>query len=128
MRLTWLGTAAEGEGHRVRWRPRKRNERGFIPGFVLTFEYSNGRPITVQRDDDEGSTRDWLLSALLRGPRSMADLAEQIIEESERLTNADLERIKERLGQALFRMRRDDVVEKQGTTGLNVRWALRRTP
>jgi hypothetical protein len=32
MRLTWLGTAAEGAGHRIRWRPRKRNERGHIPG------------------------------------------------------------------------------------------------
>jgi hypothetical protein len=129
MRLTWLGTPAEGEGHRVRWRPRNRNERGYIPGVLLTVTYGNdGRPCEVFREDDEESTRDWLLLALARGPRSVADLAEQLIEESEKLGPADLDRVKERLAQALLRLRRDGAVEKQGTSGPHVRWALRMTP
>jgi hypothetical protein len=28
MRLTWLGTRTEADAHRVRWRPKKRDERG----------------------------------------------------------------------------------------------------
>jgi hypothetical protein len=45
MRLTWIGTRAEGDGHRVRWRPRKRNERGHIAGVLLTVGYrEDGRP------------------------------------------------------------------------------------
>ena len=129
MRLTWLGTSAEGEGHRVRWRPRKRNERGHLPGVLLTVTYGeDGRPCAVLREDDEESTRDWLLFALVRGPRSVADLAEQMIEESEKLGPGDLDRVKERLGQALLRLKRDGAVEKQGTSGPHVRWALRMTP
>ena len=50
MRMTWIGTRGEGDGHHVRWRPRKRNERGYIAGVLLTFEYGDdGRPCAVTR-------------------------------------------------------------------------------
>jgi hypothetical protein len=48
MRLTWLGTKAEGDGHRIRWRPRKRNERGHILG-VLFDHRVRGRRAAMQR-------------------------------------------------------------------------------
>ena len=43
MRLTWQVTTAAGHDHRVRLRPRKRNERGHIPGVLLTFGYDARR-------------------------------------------------------------------------------------
>ena len=128
MRLTWLGTTAEGDGHRIRWRPRKRNERGYIAGCVLTVTYGeDGRPREVLREDDDESTREWLYAALVRGPRSVADLAEEMMEETEKFTGADLDRIKERLGQQLYRMKKDAAVDRFGTTGRGVRWGLRYT-
>ena len=61
VRLTLLGTKAEGDAHRIRWRARKRNERGHIPGVLLTVDYGDdGRPCHVDRADDEESTRDWI--------------------------------------------------------------------
>lgn len=130
MRLTWLGTRAEGDGRRVRWRPRKRNERGHIPGVLLTFEYGeDGRPCGVTREDDEQETRDWLLAALAppNGPRSVADLADELLEQSEEHITDDVrQRVKERLSRSLRRMLHDDTVERQGpATGRGVRWALR---
>jgi len=125
-RLTWLGTKAEGEGHRIRWRPRKRNERGHIPGVLLTVTYGeDGRPCAVTREDDEESTRDWILAALVHGPRSVADLAEELAEELDEAATGDLDRIKERLNKALRRMAREGWVSKEGTTGRAVRWSLR---
>lgn len=71
MRLTWQGTAAEGTGHRVRWRPRKRNERGHIAGVLLTFSYSaDGRLADAVREDDDESTREWILAGLTFGART----------------------------------------------------------
>ena len=126
MRLTWLGTAAEGTGHRVRWRPRKRNERGHMPGLLLTFHYGEDHRLReVEREDDEESTRDWLLLALVRGPRSVAEMAEEMVEDSEKLSDVDLDHAKERLRHALSRMAREGWVTKEGTTGPRVRWALR---
>jgi hypothetical protein len=127
MRLTWLGTAAEGEGHRVRWRPRKRNERGHIPGVLLTFAYGeDGRLCGVEREDDEQTTRDAILAALVHGPRSVADLAEEIVDELEDPGAGALDRAKESLGRALRRMARDGWVERLGAPGShNVRWGLR---
>jgi hypothetical protein len=126
MRLTWLGTAAEGEGHRVRWRPRKRNERGHIPGLLLTFRYGeDNRLCNALREDDEESTRDWLLLALVRGPRSVAAMAEELLEEAGDVATDDaLGRVKQRLGQTLLRMKRDGSVTKEGTTGRGVTWRL----
>ena len=126
MRLTWVGTPAEGDGHRVRWRPRKRNERGYIPGFVLSVAYgADGRPSEVRRDDDEESTREWLVTALGSGaPRSVADMADELIETSERLDEHDAARVRERLSKSLQRMKRDNLVERLGTTGVGVRWQL----
>ena len=128
MRLTWLGTRAEGERHGIRWRPRKRNERGYIPGVLLTFAYAlDGRPCAVTREDDEESTREWLLAALVRGPRSVADMAEELLEETdEHVTDDARQRVKERLSKALRRLSIDGTVVKEGAaTGRNVRWSLR---
>ena len=126
MRLSWLGTKAEGEGHRIRWRPKKRNERGHISGVLLTVEYGDdGRPCAVYRDDDEESTRDWLLAALVGGPRSVADMGDDVLADMEMAAAGEADRIKERLGRALIRMRREGWVEKVGTKGPGVRWQLR---
>lgn len=128
-RLTWLGTTAEGEGHRIRWRPRKRNERGHIPGFLLTVTYGDdGRPCAVERADDEESTRDWILAVLVAGPRSLAELGEETLAELDSPATGEADRIRERLGRALRRMAREGWVEKLGTKGPGVRWALRIRP
>lgn len=126
MRLTWTGTKAEGDGHRVRWRPRKRNERGYVPGILLSIEYGeDGRPCSVTREDDEESTREWLLLALRTGPRSVSDMAEELLEAEEEPPTIDrLDRAKQRLRQQLLRMARDGSVVKEGTTGKAVRWRL----
>lgn len=127
MRMTWSGTRAEGDGHRIRWRPRKRNERGHVPGVLLTVEYGiDGRPCSVDAKDDEESTRDWLLYALKNGARGVADLAEEMADEMDDHVTADArERIRERLNKALRRMAADGSVVKEGTSGRNVRWGLR---
>jgi hypothetical protein len=129
MRLTWLGTKAEGEGHHVRWRPRKRNERGHIPGFVLTVIYGDdNRPVEVIRDDDEASTRDWLLAALEAGPRTVAEMADDLLEQGDdNVTEGDRERAKERLSRTLRRLAKDGTVERIGPAGgSKVRWGLAR--
>src|SRR5262249_27981647 len=96
MRMTWLGTRAEGEDHRVRWRPRKRNERGHVPGVLLRFDYADdGRPSNVTREDDEQETRDWLFLALKNGPRSVSDMAEELLEDEEFVAADMLDRAKQ---------------------------------
>jgi hypothetical protein len=124
MRLTWLGTSAEGDGHKVRWRPRKRNERGHISGVLLTFEYDGNVLRNVIRDDDEETTREWLLVALLREARTVEDLAEELADQSPReTTGAEIERTKARLRQTLGRMKVDGLAVKQ-TTKRNSPWML----
>jgi len=129
MRLTWIGARAEGEGHRVRWRPRKRNERGHVPGLLLSFAYDDaGRLCGVTREDDEESTRDRLLAALIGGPRSAGDLADELLEDDDEPPTPDRrERTLERLKKALQRMRREGWVVKDGTTR-NVVWRLAERP
>ena len=129
MRMTWSGTRAEGDGHRIRWKPKKRNERGHIPGVLLTVEYGiDGRPCGVTREDDEESTRDWLLYALKNEARSVADLADEMADTVEDHVTIDArDRMKERLNKALRRMAQDGAVEKEGTTGSKVRWKLKWT-
>jgi hypothetical protein len=126
MRLTWLGTDAPADGgKRVRWRPRKRNERGFVPGLLLAFDFdADGRPCSVTRHDDEQDTRSWLLAALEDGPKTMAELAELAMAEEEYATAEMTERAKERLGTALNRMRREGLVTREGTSGRSVRWSV----
>jgi hypothetical protein len=125
-RLTWLGVKAEGDGHRIRWRPKKRNERGHIPGILLTVHYGvDGRPDDFEWEDDEESTRDWLLASLVSGPRTVADLAEEQVDQMESPPAGEIERTKERLGKALRRMAKDGWVEKMGERGRGVRWGLR---
>lgn len=128
MRMTWIASRGEGDEHRIRWRPRKRNERGHVPGVLLTIEYgTDGRPCKVTREDDEESTRDWLLAALIRGARSVADLATELLEEAEEHTTDDARlRVKERLSRALRRMSRDGWVTREGpASGPAVKWSLR---
>lgn len=125
-RLTWLGTTAEGDGHRIRWRPKKRNERGHIPGVLLSIDYGgDGRPCGVTRADDEESTRDWILGGLVQGPRGVSDLAEDMLTEMDGPAAGEVERVKERLGRALHRMAREGWVERIGGAGRGAKWALR---
>ncbi len=129
MRLTWLGTKAEGDGHRIRWRPKKRNERGHIPGALLTVDYGDdGRPCGVTRADDEESTRDWLLASLVHGARGVADLADDMLAETENAPAGEIDRIRERLGRALQRMRHEGWVERLGKGGRGTTWQLRDRP
>lgn len=114
MRLTWLGNLAEGEGHHVRWRPRKRNERGHIPAFLLHFSYEGNTLRSVTRSDDEENTREWLKAALRAAPRTVEELAEELVEEMEDPSPAALERAKARLRQALARMKREKLAAKVG--------------
>ena len=126
MRMTWLGTRGEGEGHRVRWRPRKRNERGHVPGILLTVEYGeDGRPCAVTREDDEEQTRERLLYMLRSEPRSVSDMADELLEDEEHVSAERRDRTKETLGRALRRMARDGSVVRDGPAGgRNVRWRL----
>jgi len=129
MRLTWLGTTAEGDGHRIRWRPRKRNERGHIRGVLLTVDYGDdGRPCAVTRADDDESTRDWLLASLVHGPRGVADLADEMLADLDSPGLGELDRIKDRLGRALQRMRHEGWVEKLGQGSRGATWSLRERP
>ena len=91
---------------------------------LLTFEYDGSVLRDVIRDDDEETTREWLLVALLRDPRTVDDLAEELAEQSPRdTTGADIDRIKARLRQALGRMKFDGLAVKQ-TTKRNSPWML----
>jgi hypothetical protein len=125
MRLTWLGTQAEGDGHRVRWTPKKRNERGHIASVLLTFHYAeDGRLCGVTREDDETTTRRWIEDALADGPRTVEDLADELAELEDGPTAAA--RAKDRLRQALGRLRRAGRVHKTGKRGAP--WALGADP
>jgi AAA domain len=126
MRLTWLGTNGEREGHQVRWRPRKRNERGHIPGVLLTFSYGlDGRLSGADREDDEESTREAILAALVAGPRTIAELTEEMLDHADEAPTADtVRRTEERLGRTMRRLAHDGLTAKAGKDGRAVRWAL----
>ena len=126
MRLTWLGTRGDGDGHRIRWRPRKRNERGYVPGVLLTVEYgADGRPCRVVREDDEASTRTWLLGVLDTEPRSTSDLADELLDQTLERESApskdEAERAQARIRQALLRMSHEGLVAKDGK-GRSTKW------
>jgi hypothetical protein len=127
MRMTWIGTRAEGDGHHVRWRPRKRNERGHLAGVLLTIEYGeDGRPCAVTREDDEEQTRERLFLLLKAGPRTVADLADELLEEEEEHVTAEQrDRAKERIARTLNRMKREGSVEPDRSGGRGVKWGLR---
>jgi len=129
MRLTWLGTKAEGDDgtHRVRWRPRKRNERGHIPAFLLSFNYDDaGRLSGAERTDDEQTIRQWLLLALAdREAHGVAELADELLTDEAEYVGADrLDRAKHTLKVTLQRMARDGAVLREGVSGPKVRWRL----
>ena len=124
-RLLWQGTRAGGEGHRVRWSPRKRNERGHVPGVLLTIDYGpDGRPARVVREDDELTTREWLLD-MLEAPMKLVDMAEAYVEQDadreQAYTTTEMETLKGRLRQALNRMKRDGLVLSNTATRTWVR-------
>jgi hypothetical protein len=126
VRLTWQGTAAEGSQHRVRWRPRKRNERGHIAGILLTFSYdATGRLCDAVREDDDEVTRDWLLGALVAAPHSVPQLADRMLEETDEPPSPEaVKRTQNRLDHMLRRMARDGWVGKAGKSGTANLWAL----
>lgn len=92
----------------------------------MTVTYGeDGRPSYVERADDDETTRDWILGALVHGPRSVSSLADELFAELEVPAAGDTDRIRERLGRALHRMARDGWVEKVGSKGPGTQWALR---
>lgn len=130
MRLTWQGTSAESAQHRVRWRPRKRNERGYIAGVLLTFNYDDsGRLCDAVREDDDEATRDWILGALVGNPRTVPQLADQMLEElDEPPSDGTHKRTQNRLDHMLRRMARDGWVGRAGKVGTANLWALSDRP
>jgi hypothetical protein len=127
MRLTWHGIHAEGEGHRVRWTPRKRNERGHIPAVLLSFSYDpEDRLCAVRREDDETTTRAWVTDALMGGPRTVDDLAEELADLDDGPHAEAVLRAKELVRKTLGRMRHSHLVHKTG--GRGAPWALGAPP
>lgn len=125
-RLTWNGSLAEGHGHRVRWRPRKRNERGYISPALITFEYDDsGRLCQATRENDDEATRDWILAALTAGPRTKYELADRLADDMDEPAGKDaMNRIEDRLAHQLRRMEREGWLRKAGKDGRADRWSL----
>jgi hypothetical protein len=125
-RLTWLGVRLPGDEHRVRWRVRKANERGHVPGILLSFGYGeDSRLVSAVREDDDESTRDWILGALREGDKTVADLVSLEAEEAGDYLSAEaIERAKARLGKALYRMKRDGWIVAAGKDGRAQKWAI----
>jgi hypothetical protein len=126
MRLTWQGTRAESYGHRVRWRPRKRNERGRIAGVLLSFGYDQAdRLCDAVREDDDEVTRDWILGALLNRSRTVQEMSASMLEEMDEPPTPELvKRTENRLDHALRRMDREGWVGRAGKAGSANLWAL----
>jgi hypothetical protein len=100
-------------------------ESGRDPSILLAFEYGDDhRPHAVVRSDDDESTRDWILGFLAHGPASVGDMAEDLLAQSESGGPEDLQRTKERLGKALYRMVREGWLDKLGTRGRGVTYRL----
>ncbi len=125
-RLTWVGVRLPGEEHTVRWRVRKANERGHVKGILIRFGYGeDGRLVSAVQEDDDESTRDWLLGALRDGPKTIAELVGIESEELGEYLSADAtDRAKARLGKAAYRMKTDGWLVKAGKEGRAARWAL----
>jgi hypothetical protein len=125
-RLTWLGVRLPGEEHQVRWRVRKANERGHVPGVLLRFGYGDdSRLVSAIREDDDESTRDWIIGALRDEPKSIADLVALEFEELGDYPGTEAtERAKARLGKAIYRLKEQGWVSKAGKDGRAQKWAL----
>ena len=122
-RLTWHGARAEGDGHRVRWTPRKRNERGAIAGILLAFDYDEkGQLCRVTPEDDERASRMWVTDILAQGPRTVEELAEELADGEDGNHAQNTARAKDRIRQTLGRMRRAGLVHK--AKGRGTPWAL----
>jgi hypothetical protein len=79
---------------------------------LLRFIYQDNVLIDVERSDDEQNARDWLTTALLAGPRTVDELADELAESFDEYTPQAVERAKARLRQALGRMKHDKLAEK----------------
>jgi hypothetical protein len=126
MRLTWIGSrAGKGDAHVIRWRVRKKNERGYIAPFLIAFEYgADNRLVNAARENDEEATRDWIVDRIREdGEVTVSRLAEELIDDMPDAPAGELDRIKDRLRQALYRMSRDGVVSKSGTY-TNAKWGM----
>lgn len=127
-RLTWLGVRLPGDEHKVRWRIRKANERGRVPGILLRFGYGDdNRLVSALREDDDESTRDWVLAGLYDGAKTVSELVAVEAEELGEYLSGDVaERAKARLSKALYRMKNEGWVIKAGKEGRAIRWGLAR--
>jgi hypothetical protein len=125
-RLTWLGVRLAGEEHQVRWRLRKANERGHVPGILLRFGYGDdSRLVSAVREDDDESTRDWIIGALRDEPKTVSELATLEAEElGEYLSSEATERAQARLGKAVYRLKEKGWLSKAGKDGRAQKWAL----
>jgi len=124
-RLTWLGVRLPGTEHRVRWRVRKANERGHVPGVLLTFAYDQNTLASVVQEDDDESTRDWVLAALYKDAQTISELVTREAEETgEYLNEQDMDRAKQRLGKAIYRMKADGWLVHAGKDGKAMKYAL----
>jgi AAA domain-containing protein len=128
MRLVWLGTRAESDGHRVRWSVRKRNERGRIKPLLFSFDYDplSNQLIAAKKEDDEVVTRAWLIDALVQGPRTTKDLADELSDLMDDTTDAERKATHERLKKMLGRMRKAGDVHLTGSKGSP--WSLGASP
>jgi hypothetical protein len=123
MRMTWVGSKAESAEHVIRWQPRKRNERGALAGVRLTVLYgADGRPIDVKREDDDASTRFWLLEKLDLMPRTVKSLAEELVYEMDDPPKGEQKRTEERLSRSMHRLHKEGLVRKAGKEGRAVVW------
>ena len=87
-----------------------------LAGILLDFVYDEDRRVCgVTASDDDETTREWLLAALVPGARKVADLPEEWhADDEDPPTDAVLRLTKAKLGKALQRMRRDGAVLKAG--------------
>ena len=97
-----------------------------MPGILLRFEYGDdSRLVSAIREDDDESTRDWILEALRDGPKTVADLVALEFEELGDYPGTEAtERAKARLGKAVYRMKREGSVSPAGKEGRAQKWAL----
>jgi hypothetical protein len=125
MRFLWHGSTAAGDGHRVRWRPRKKNERGHIATVQLVFLYGeDNRPRKVEKLEDELVVRDWITSQLMDlAEATVADLAEEMIIDDDGNRALALERAKDTISRTLRRMKKAGQVHIRKASR-PARWAL----
>ena len=93
---------------------------------MLSFRYGDdSRLVSVDRENDDESTRDWIIGALREGPKTIADLVALESEElGEYLNSEATEKAKARLGKAIYRLKREGWVSAAGKDGRAKQWTL----